>query len=213
MIRSVFYSIVKILLLIFFKLYNRLSVRWAGRLPDGPVIVASNHASNIDPPLVGGVFPRRLRYLAKESLFDNPALGFLITALGAIPVKREDGQRAGAVMKMMLRLLAEGESILIFPEGSRSADGRLKPLEGGAALLSIKSNLPVIPVYISGSRSACPPGSAFPRPAKLVVTFAEAIYPASYEMPSDREKRTAIMADLEVSLKLLERKSMGDDRS
>ena len=201
---KVLYGLVRNSSFIFHKIYNRLSVGGLEHVPGEPVIVASNHASNFDPPLIGGVFPRRLRYLAKESLFRNPLLGFLIRTLGAIPVRREDSQRAGAVMKMMLRLLEGGESILLFPEGSRSRDGRLQPLEGGVALLSVKSGVPILPVYIGGSGKLCPPGKTLPRPAKLTVTFAPPIRPDSYGMESDRERRAAMMADLERALLALE---------
>lgn len=210
-LRRIFYFFVRNAFLILFKLYNRLGVRGLENIPDGPVLVASNHASNIDPPLIGSVFPRRLSYLAKESLFQNPIFGFIISALGAVPVRREDGQKAGAAMKAMLGLLKDGESILLFPEGSRSPDGMLGRIEAGAALLSIKSGLPIQPVYIAGSNSVCPPGKTFPKPAKLSVVFARPIYPGSYDLsslPGDKDKRTAMTRDLEESLLSLDRKSV-----
>lgn len=184
----IFYFFVKNGFRLVFTLYNRLEIVGREFIPDYPVIVASNHASNIDPPLIGGAFPRRLRYLAKESLFKNPVLGFLITSLGAIPVKREDRQSAGVVLKLLLEQLSRGESILLFPEGSRSKDGKMKPLEGGAAFLSVKSGIPILPVYIRGSHGVCPPGSSLPRPCKLRVSFAEPLS-SDPEVKSDREKR------------------------
>lgn len=206
--RDFFYFIVKNLFRIIFTVYNRLEVRGRGNISDVPLIVASNHASNVDPPLIGGVFPRPLRYLAKESLFRNPVLGFLIRNLGAIPVTREDSQRAGAVMKLLLGRLEEGESILVFPEGSRSRDGRLQPLEGGAAFLSVKSGAPVLPVYIGGSFEVCPPGGGFPRPAKLSVTFGRQIDPHAMG-ESDRERREAVTRALADALSELERRAKG----
>jgi len=198
----IFYFLVKNSFRITFGLYNRLEVAGSENIPDYPVIVASNHASNIDPPLIGGVFPRRLRYLAKESLFKNPLLGFLIASLGAIPVKREDAQSAGAVLKLLLEQLRLGESILLFPEGSRSKDGKLQPLEGGAAFLSVKSGVPILPVYIKGSHGVCPPGSSFPRPAKLSVSFASPLS-ADADLRSDREKRDSLTERLNVVLSSL----------
>ena len=205
--RNLFYFIVKNSSRIFHTIYNRLEVRGRGNIPDAPVIVASNHASNIDPPLIGGVYPRRLRYLAKASLFRNPLLGFCIRNLGAIPVTREDSQRAGAVMKLLLERLNNGESILVFPEGSRSRDGKLQPLEGGAAFLSVKSGVPVLPVYISGSFDVWPPEHSLPRPAKLVVTFAPLIEPSGEG--SDRERRDAVTRALDESLRAMEREAKG----
>jgi 1-acyl-sn-glycerol-3-phosphate acyltransferase len=209
LLRNIFYFIVKNLFYIFHTIYNRLEVRGRGNIPDAPVIVASNHASNIDPPLIGGVCKRRLRYLAKASLFRNPVLGFCIRSLGAIPVTREDSQRAGVVMKLMLDRLRDGESVLVFPEGSRSRDGKLQPLEGGAAFLSVKSGVPILPVYIAGSFAVCPPGSTLPRPAKLTVTFAPVISPEGEG--TDRERRDAVTRALGESLSALEREVSGDD--
>lgn len=183
-----------------FTLYNGLRVTGRENIPDVPVIVASNHASNVDPPLIGGVFPRRLRYLAKDSLFKNPLLGFFIRELGAIPVARADSARAGVVLKMLLECLSRGESVLIFPEGSRSQDGKLKPLEGGAAYLSVKSGVPILPAYIRGSHEVCPPGVSFPRPGRLSVSFAPLLYPvAAYA--GDRERRGFLTARLAEELK------------
>ncbi|GHV28123.1 1-acyl-sn-glycerol-3-phosphate acyltransferase [Synergistales bacterium] len=206
MLQEIFYRAAKIFFRVIFTLYNRLTVRWSGGVPEGRVIVASNHASYIDPPLVGCVFRGRLRYLAKDSLFRNPLFGFLIGALGATPVARGDSQRAGAVLKALLSMLEKGESVLIFPEGTRSADGRLKPLEGGAAYLSLKSGVPLLPVYISGSKNVMPPHKSFPRPAKLVVTFGALIHPVSGERggKGDRER---VSAELEDALRKLEGES------
>lgn len=204
----IFYFIVKNGFHATFSLYNGLRVVGREHIPDYPVIVASNHASNIDPPLIGGIFPRRLRYLAKESLFRNPVLGFLISALGAIPVSREDSQRAGAVLKLLLDRLNEGESILLFPEGTRSRDGKLQPLEGGVAFLSVKSGVPILPVYIGGSRDVCPPGSSFPHPARLVVRIAAPISPDD-GAKSDREKRELLMTRLGETLSAFARDAGG----
>lgn len=195
----IFYSLVKNGFYAAFSLYNRLRVTGREHIPGHPVIVASNHASNIDPPLIGGIFPRRLRYLAKESLFRNPALGFLITSLGAIPVTREDRQRAGVVLKLLLDQLGRGESVLLFPEGSRSKDGGLQPLEGGAAFLSIKSGVPILPVYIRGSHDVCPPGSSFPRPCKLHVRFSAPLFP-SPDAGSGRRERDRLTELLNATL-------------
>jgi 1-acyl-sn-glycerol-3-phosphate acyltransferase len=171
------------------------------------MIVASNHASLADPPLIGAVFPVRLRYLAKDSLFRVPVLGFLIRALGAIPVAREDSQKAGVVMKLLLERLGAGDSVLLFPEGSRSPDGRVKPLESGVAFLSVKVGAPVIPVYIGGSFEAWPRGRAFPRPLRLTVRIAAPIFPDE-GIKSERERRGALMNALERELLAMEGESL-----
>ena len=197
-----FYYLVKNMFRLGFTLYNGLRISGTENIPEGPFIAASNHMSNIDPPLIGGALPCRLRYLAKDSLFKNPVLGFFIRALGAVPVTREDSQRAGAVMKLMLSLLAAGDSILIFPEGSRSRDGRLKPLEAGVAFLSVKSGVPVLPIYIRGSDRVSPHGTVIPRPVRLRVTLSEPIYPDN-SISSERERRSALLSSLDERLHMM----------
>jgi 1-acyl-sn-glycerol-3-phosphate acyltransferase len=209
MAHHIFYWIAKTFFRIVFTLYNRLEIRGLDKVPCGAtLILASNHSSYIDPPLLGGVFPGRLRYLAKESLFRNPVFGFLISALGATSVAREDSQRAGAVLKLLLRVLAGGESVLIFPEGTRSPDGKLKALEGGAAFLSVKAGVPVQPVYISGSDRVWPPHKSFPRPSKVVVSFGSPIYPDLAE--GEKRRREIVMESLERELHSLERGDCDD---
>ena len=204
MASNLFYSLVKNMFKLFFKIYNRLEVYGLEKIPHGTqVIVAANHASYVDPPLIGGVFPGRLRFLAKESLFRVPLLGFFIKALGAIPVEREDGQRAGAVMKNLLILLTKGESVILFPEGTRTADGRLKPLEAGVAYLSVKTGVPVLPLYVGGSFKVWPKGKTFPRPSKLSLRVAPPIYPDA-ALVCERERRNALLRSLETSLSSME---------
>lgn len=204
MISRVFYHLVRNAFKLFFRLYNRLEVCGLSNVPDeGPMIVASNHASFADPPLIGGVLPIRLRYLAKESLFRVPLLGFFIRTLGAVPVSRGNSQKAGAVMKLLLALLKGGESVLLFPEGSRSADGRLKPLEAGVAYLSVKTGVPVLPVYVKGSFEAWPKGRALPRPSKLKLSVSRLIYPDT-DISNERERREKLMRSLERELLAME---------
>jgi 1-acyl-sn-glycerol-3-phosphate acyltransferase len=212
MARKIFYWIAKMFFLTVFKLYNRLEIRGLEKAPRGTaVIVASNHSSNIDPPLIGGVFPGRLRYLGKESLFSNPLFGFLISALGAVSVTRENSQKAGAVLKLMIKMLREGESILLFPEGTRSADGKLQPLEGGVALLCVKSGVPLLPVYIHGSHKVMPPNKILPRPAKVTVTFGDQIFPDMSEK-DEKTRREKVKRALAEALSALEKEAESHDR-
>jgi len=204
MASRLFYAFVKNMFRLFFTLYNRLEVSGLDNMPGGvTTIVASNHASYVDPPLIGGVFPGRLRYLAKESLFRVPILGFFIKVLGAVPVRREDSQRAGAVMKLLLTLIGNGECVLLFPEGSRTPDGRIKSLEGGVAYLSVKTGVPVLPVYIGGSFEAWPKRRVFPQPSKLTLSISSLIYPDP-GIENERERRDAVQKSLERALLSME---------
>ncbi|MDR2176392.1 MAG: 1-acyl-sn-glycerol-3-phosphate acyltransferase [Synergistaceae bacterium] len=200
----IFYSVVRAFFAVFFTLYNRLSVRWAEPLPrGGRVIVASNHCSNLDPILVGIAFPRRLRYFAKEELFRPILFGRIIRLLGAVPVSRADSASAASALKGFFRLLEEGNDVLIFPEGSRSPDGNLLPLEGGVGLIAVHSKADILPVFIRGSYDAMPPGAVLIKPRKITVTFGRRIV-FDPELRGGKDAREKIMAELTRSLKALE---------
>ena len=206
-----FYFLTKLFFFLSLKIYNRFSIIGRERIPrEGKVMVIANHCSNLDPIVVGVAFPGRLRYLAKSELFINPLLGFLIRILGAIPVSKETSQSAGTALKAFLSLLERGENILIFPEGSRSFDGRLQPLEGGAALIAHKTGVTVVPAYVAGTFESMPRGASFVRPSSISITFGEPLYPASIAYGlSAREARQEIIKLMSEALKGLESEHSG----
>jgi 1-acyl-sn-glycerol-3-phosphate acyltransferase len=168
----VLYAILKPLALAIMRLLFRLEGRGTERLPaTGPVLLVANHSSYLDPPLVGGVAPRPLSFMAKAELFRVPLLGALIKRLNARPVRRE-GADAGA-LRTALRILHEGGVLLMFPEGTRGPEGTLREAKPGAAMLAVLSGASVVPVFIRGSGRAWPRGQHLPRPAKVIVTFGE----------------------------------------
>ena len=199
-----FYAAVRLFFKILFFFYHRLSVKWTEPLPENRnVIIACNHCSNLDPLLVGTAFPRRLRYFAKEELFRPFFFGKLIRILGAVPVSRDNNAAAAGALKGLLKFLKEGVDILIFPEGARSADGKLLPLEGGVGLVACRSQAPVLPAFIKGAHEAMPLGSAMVKPVKISVTFGKMIAFDSefYKEKGAREKITTALTD---ALKALE---------
>ena len=136
---------------------------------EGPVILASNHASFIDPPLVGAGINRMVNYLARNTLFDAPVVGTLLRSWKVVPVDREGG--GGAGLKAILDRLLDGGAILLFPEGTRSSDGRLRPAKSGIGLAVIKSTAPVVPVRVFGTFEAFGRHMTIPRPRRLAVTY------------------------------------------
>jgi len=116
---------------------------------EGPVIVASNHLSNNDPPIIGYSLPRHINFMAKEELFKNPIMSFIIRWLGAFPVKR------GTVDKIAIRhsnrLLQAGKVLGIFPEGTRQRPGKLGRFHDGVASLALRTGVPVVPVALVGT--------------------------------------------------------------
>lgn len=197
-----FYALVRGVLRLALRIYNRCSVRWLGTLPEGRVIVACNHCSNLDPVVVGCFFPRRLRYLAKEELFTG-LLGPCIRALGAVPVSRSDNASAAGALKGFIKLYHEGNDVLIFPEGNRSFDGKLQPLEAGVALIAAHERAPILPAFIHGSFEAMPRGKALILPRKITITFGEPLL-FSEETCGSKEGRAIIMEKLTEAMKTLE---------
>lgn len=203
----VFYWLVAKFFWVMLKIYNRLSVRGLDKplSVTPPVIIAANHCSNLDPIVIGAAFPRRLRYLAKSELFSFAPFGFAIRALGAVPAKREDMQSAAGALKFLLERIQKGESVLLFPEGQRSTDGRLNPLEGGVGLLAAKTGVPVVPAYINGTFKALPRGSTGYRPERITLVFGDPILVEDLGKGlSSKELRQAVTAKLESALIKLE---------
>jgi 1-acyl-sn-glycerol-3-phosphate acyltransferase len=153
-----------------YKVYFRAKWFNAERVPtSGPVILACNHASLIDPPLVGTGLPRGISYLARESLFRFPGIGWLLRNWDAVPVDRDGG--GGKGLKAILDRLLAGAGIVLFPEGTRTLDGRLQPARSGIGLTVIKSTAPVVPVRVFGTFEAYGKDARFPRPHQIAVKY------------------------------------------
>ena len=152
--------------------YFRWRVYNPERVPQtGPVILASNHASFLDPPLVGCGFKRDINFLARESLFRFPGIGALLRSWNAVPVDREGGGAKG--LKMILDRLHDGGAIILFPEGTRTRDGKLQPAKSGIGLTVIKSEAPVVPVRVFGTFEAYGKHVKFPRPKRVAVKYGK----------------------------------------
>jgi 1-acyl-sn-glycerol-3-phosphate acyltransferase len=136
-----------------------------------------------DPPLVGLTCPRRLNYLARDTLFKVPILAPLIKFLDAIPIDREGGGLAG--LKETLRRLKAGELVLIFPEGTRTRDGNVAPLKPGLIAVARRSGVPLIPVGIDGAYQAWPRTARFPRLGRVAIVIGEPIAASQVQDLSD----------------------------
>ena len=152
--------------------YFRWRVFNAERVPlKGGVIIASNHASFLDPPLVGSGLKRDINYLARESLFRYPGIGALLRSWNAVPVDRDGGGAKG--LKIILNRLLDGNGIILFPEGTRTLDGKLQPAQSGLGLIVIKSTAPVVPVRVFGTFEAYGKNHKFPRPHRVMVKYGQ----------------------------------------
>jgi len=130
------------------EVFAALEVEGWETIPEGACLFASNHQSMVDPPLIGSCLPREISFVARRSLFDNPAFGFVIRACNSIPLDR--GQADVGAIRSALAALADGRGLLIFPEGTRSTDGVIAEAKAGAGLLACRSGAPVVPIHIRG---------------------------------------------------------------
>lgn len=154
----------------YYRLYHRACARGAENMPPaGGLIVAANHLSFLDPPLVGAFAPRPIHYLARKTLFRHPLIGALLRSWSAVPLDQQRGDVRA--LRTALDLLASGEAVLIFPEGRRSPDGRLQQAQSGFGWLVVRSGAPVLPVRITGTFEAMPLGIKIPRPRPIKVCF------------------------------------------
>ncbi len=152
--------------------YFRWQVFNAERVPlKGGVIIASNNASFLDPPLVGSALRRDINYLARESLFRYPGIGALLRSWNAVPVDRDGGGAKG--LKIILNRLLDGNGIILFPEGTRTKDGKLQPARSGIGLIVIKSEAVVVPVRTFGTFECYNRKWKFHLPKRLAVKYGQ----------------------------------------
>ncbi len=179
---------------VFFRLFGAYEVHGLEKLPRlGPVILASNHQSHLDPPLLGAAMRRPINPMAKEELFRVPLFGWWITHLNAFPVKRGVVDRAA--LRKALDVLSRGQVLLLFPEGTRSPDGSLGALQPGIGMIALKSHAPVYPVFIDGTREVLPRGAVLPRRAKLHVYIGDPLDPESLARHGDRGEAVHLVTE------------------
>lgn len=183
-----FYDIVCFCISITARLLFRLEVIGVNNVPaSGPVILASNHASNLDPPLIAARLSRQCHVLAKEELFSVPLLGWLIRHLNARPIRRGVVDRAA--LRQCADVLNQGNILIIFPEGTRTRDGRLQEAKPGAAMIAAITGAPIVPVYLDGTFGAMPRGRGFPRPRKVKIYIGKPFIPPSGARSGTGSKR------------------------
>lgn len=161
-------------------------------IEDGPAILASNHSSYLDPPLVGVCCRKDVYFLARKSLFERPVIGPLIAQLNTVPVDRDRGD-VGAV-RAMIKLLKSGNRVLVFPEGTRSKDGNLQPARAGVGLLIAKSLAPVVPVRVFGSYAALPRSGGI-RFVPITVVIGKPLFFTKQDLGTDERAAYQVLSD------------------
>ncbi len=159
----------------------RLETRFAAPLPtDRPYVFMANHQSLYDIPALITALPGQTRFLAKRGLFQIPVFGWALKVGGFISIDRGDRSRAGESFAEAIRELGAGASAVVFPEGTRSGDGKLLPFQRGGFLLALKSGLPIVPVGIHGSREVRAKQSLRIRPGRIIVSCGRPLDSADY---------------------------------
>ncbi len=166
----------------------------------GAFLIASNHASHLDPPIVGSLVPRQMCFFARKTLWKPGIASWWLDEVGTIPVDRDGGSDVGAI-KRVLRALADNKALILFPEGTRSPDGRLQPAKPGVGLIACRTQVPVVPVRIFGSFEAFGKGGGMRLGTPVTVVFGRPILPSAYDDPAAGKERyqrasEAIMAEI-----------------
>ncbi|MGH9710681.1 MAG: lysophospholipid acyltransferase family protein [Candidatus Acidiferrales bacterium] len=166
-------------------------------IPPGVCIFAANHVSNLDPPAALIGIPRRISFLAKAEVFNVPIVGTALRLGKIVAVDRSDRDAAIASIDQALHYLNEGISFVVFPEGTRSKDGQMKPFKKGTFVMAIEARVPVVPVSILGSRERMPRGTLAAVRGEILIRFAPAVDSAAYTM----EQREILLAHVEATVK------------
>jgi 1-acyl-sn-glycerol-3-phosphate acyltransferase len=166
----------------------RIRIVGRERIPEGACLFVANHTSSVDAPAVVGAIPRRVAILLKESLFKWPIAGQAFTLAGFIPVKRSEKESAIASVEKATQSMRAGQSFLIYPEGTRSPDGRLQAFKKGAVVMAIKAQVPIVPVACSGAHKVMRKRSLRIFPGEILVEFLEPIDASKYSL----EERDAL---------------------
>ncbi|HSQ78719.1 MAG TPA: 1-acyl-sn-glycerol-3-phosphate acyltransferase, partial [Nitrospirota bacterium] len=176
--------LLKAFLKVFFKVYDRLSIRGIENLPkDGPYIIAPNHLSLADAPVVMASITwdigSQTFFLGTTDYFGGPITSKIAKSLQVIPVDMDT--RLYGALQLSAYILRHGKVLCVFPEGGRSRDGGIKEFKKGVGIIARELNIPVVPVAINGTYEMLAAGKKFPRPAKISVSFGKPIYPGGMD--------------------------------
>lgn len=151
------------------------------RLPAGNCIFMANHVSNMDPPLLIPLLPRRVTVMVKSELFKMPILGPAMRLGDFVPIDRTNRESAIASVREASDIVRKGLDMVVFPEGTRSRDGRLLPFKKGSFYLAMDTGVPIVPVTILGTEKLLPRGASLAHPGKVSIVFHEPIDPKRFD--------------------------------
>jgi 1-acyl-sn-glycerol-3-phosphate acyltransferase len=171
----------------------RVRIEGVDNIPAGVCIFAANHVSNMDPLAFVPLIPRRVALLVKSELFRVPILSKAMHMAHFVPVERENREAAAASVETALKYLKEGLSFAVYPEGTRSRDGRMQPFKKGTFVMAVRAKVPVVPVSIVGAQDLMRPGEWAVRPGEVTIRFGPAVDSSAYAL----EQRAELLARVE----------------
>jgi len=184
----VVYSLSRIIVRALLRLLYGFQVEGASHEPpSGPLVIVSNHLSDLDPLVVGASLRRRVAFMAKDELFRIPLLRWWITACGAFPVRRGEPDRQA--LRRSLAILSKGGALVMFPEGTRGRDRTLRPPEPGAAMLALRTGATILPVAVLGTDEVLPRGARRLRRARIRTRIGPPIQVRASAPDGDRGGR------------------------
>jgi len=197
----VFGPIIFVILRVLLRVLGRLTSSGEGNVPaTGPVIYCPNHLSDSDPPTVFVTLPRRAWFVAKEELLTIPVVGWVLAHGHVIFIKRDSADRKA--LRQCEQVLRRGEPLVIFPEGRCAQQGRLLPVQPGAAMLALRTNTPIVPVGLQHTNQVLPYGKLRPRFSRnpVIVRFGSPIDPTDFRHLPKAMALSAITQRLEAAL-------------
>ncbi len=201
-----FYWVVRDALYIAYKVLFRFrhhgSENVPGRKDPRGVIVAPNHVSYLDPPVIGISLQRRITFLAKDYLFKHGFVGFILRGIGAYPIKSDSGGDFRSI-RDLIRILRQGACIVVFPEGTRSPDGSFREPESGIGFLAMKSDAWIVPAYIKGSYEAMARGNSGVKMKPVEVFYGERFLATEEKFGTGAEGYMAVSRHIMAEIKKL----------
>lgn len=190
------YGLCHYLIGVIYGMFFRGDIVGVENLPtSGGFLVAANHTSFLDPPFIGCQVPRQIAYFARKTLWKGGFSSWWLDSVGTIPVDRDGGQDVSAI-KRVLKAIKEDRGLILFPEGTRSIDGKLQAAKAGVGLIACRTQVPVVPVRIFGSFEAYGKGAKIPRlGTRVTVVFGQPLLPAVYDDPAAGKERYQIASE------------------
>ena len=178
----------------------RVRVEGLQNVPAGVCVFVANHTSNSDPPAVVVAIPKRVSLLAKKEVFRLPVLSAAFRLVGIVPVDRADPDSAAASVNQAVQALKSGLSFLVYPEGTRSRDGRLLPFKKGTFVMAIEAGVPIVPISVGGAQKIMPKGKLAIHPGEIVVKFHLPVDASRYTLEQRGELLERVQAAVAAGL-------------